>query len=76
MMATATISPTWSLKPGRHVHAVEPVMNVGTAMIAAHDVTSSVMMFIRCLGGRLVYRIGVTRSRSDSFHSVARSTWS
>jgi hypothetical protein len=52
-------------------------MNVGTATIAAHDVTFLVMTFIRLPWMvRLVSRIVVTRSRSDSVHSVARSTWS
>jgi len=52
-------------------------MNVGTAMIAAHEVTFLVMTFIRLPWiVRFVSRIVVTRSRSDSVHSAARSTWS
>ncbi len=52
-------------------------MNVGTAMIAAQLVTFFVMTFIRLPWiVRLVSRIVVTRSRSDSVHSAARSTWS
>ena len=46
-------------------------------MIAAQLVTFFMIMFIRLPWMlMLVSRIVVTRSRSDSVHSVARSTWS
>ena len=52
-------------------------MNVGTAMIAAHDVTFLVMTFIRLPWiVRFVSKMVVTRSLRLSVHSVARSTWS
>jgi hypothetical protein len=52
-------------------------MAVGTAMIAAQLVTFFMIEFSRL--PRIVMfvsRIVVTRSRSDSVHSLARRTWS
>jgi hypothetical protein len=53
------------------------VTAVGTAMMAAQLVTFFMIAFWRLPWmARLVSRMVETRSRSDSVHSVARSTWS
>ena len=55
----------------------QPVIAVGTAMIAAQLVTFLVMTLSRLpCRVMLVSRMVVTRSRRDSVHSVARRTWS
>ena len=62
--------------PARHVGGCRPAA-VGTAMMAAQLVTFFMIAFMRLPWMvRLVSRMVETRSRSDSVHSVARSTWS
>jgi len=54
-----------------------PVTAVGTAMIAAQAVSFFITVLSRAsCRDRLVSKMVVTMSRSDSVHSATRSTWS
>src|SRR6266545_546841 len=70
-------SPVAGVAGVGQVLAVEAGDRGGTAMIAAQLVTFFMMRFIRlACTVRLVSTVVATRSRRDSVHSVARSTWS
>ena len=72
------ISPLVLANPGEGTFwPYQPVIAVGTAMMAAQLVTFLVITLSRLpYRVMLVSRMVVTRSRRDSVHSVARRTWS
>ena len=55
----------------------QPVISVGTAMIAAQPDSFFITTLSRMsFSVRLVSKMLPTRSRSDSVHSASRCTWS